>query len=177
MIYIYIYIWYIYIYIIYIYKSCIYIYIYLFIYACINSIHLQVIFWCFSWWSFHHCQFSAPELVKPDCWWFRNPARKPPGMYKILWILGYLLHQLVKQISEPSTVPYRFRQNGAELPRRSLNVWRQFDGMSSWVAWLVLNPQKDCSFAHLFPLECGLHLAHLPFMTTRTTQIGKVSTF
>ena len=23
------------------------------------------------------------------CWWFRNPARKPPQMYKILWILGY----------------------------------------------------------------------------------------
>ena len=29
------------------------------------------------------------------CWWFRNP-KQPPGMYKTLQIMGYLLYQLVQ---------------------------------------------------------------------------------
>ena len=32
--------------------------------------------------------------------------RSPPGMYEALWMLGYLLHQLVSRISEPSTLSF-----------------------------------------------------------------------
>ena len=35
----------------------------------------------------------------------RNPVRKPPEMYKTLYMMKYLPYQLVSRISEPSTVP------------------------------------------------------------------------
>ena len=35
------------------------------------------------------------KLSEYYCWWFRSP-KPPPGMYKTLWILGCLLHQLVQ---------------------------------------------------------------------------------
>ena len=53
-----------------------------------------------------------------------NPA--PPGMYKTPWILGYLLHQLVSRISEPSTVRSMlplFTDRSAGLER--LSKWAQ----------------------------------------------------
>jgi len=43
----------------------------------------------------------------------RNPA--PPGMYKILDIIGYLPYQLVSRISEPSTVCSRSLDDGFQF--------------------------------------------------------------
>ena len=43
-----------------------------------------------------------------------NPA--PPGMYKTLWILGYLLHQLVSRISEPSSSTYYASNSSLTVP-------------------------------------------------------------
>ena len=37
--------------------------------------------------------------VASYCWWFRNPARKLPGMYKTLSIMGYSPYQLARRIS------------------------------------------------------------------------------
>ena len=43
-------------------------------------------------WEVHLWRFPK---MGPYCWWFRNP-KQAPGMYSSpLWILGYLLHQVV----------------------------------------------------------------------------------
>ena len=39
------------------------------------------------------------RLGSTHCWWFRNPARKPPGMYTP-WILGYLPYQLDQLVQD-----------------------------------------------------------------------------
>ena len=54
------------------------------------------------------------------CWWFRNP-KQPPGMYKRLWILGYLLHQLVQDF---------FHQQYPVSPQKKRDRFKR-----KWIIW------------------------------------------
>ena len=63
--------------------------------------------WRFPRWR-HAMSLGPLMMTSGSCWFLVSPvdrwtpARKPPGMYQALWILGYLQKKLGR-ISEPST--------------------------------------------------------------------------
>ena len=125
--------------------------------------------------------FGCNFLICYDTVDGRNPA--PPGMYKTLWILGYLLHQLVSRISSINSMfiifyifgqrspqhDLMFRGQSLALPAsKSLKLWQSIFGVWGWWRrWSsisrfhpILSTVIKCDVFHLYTyFTCWKHTA------------------
>ena len=97
--------------------------------------------------SLEDIRFIPPSAVANDwegnteyCWWFRNPARKPPGIYLKpgkQWDFNYQPQLVSRILSINRVLSNRWtRQPGQTRPRGCIRTF-QSDARKIWMAWYL----------------------------------------